>query len=201
MSINPSTTAVTYIAPTTVTSVTTNTVTSTALSTVTSVSTNTVTSTTTNTVTSTQTNTQVSTSVSTLTTALTYSTTYTNYQTVTTTSSIYPPSNSTYALTFVSGNITTSATGSACTWNYYVDVTYEMHQQIPQSGVVVWVQYPNGQIADTSPTSFANQAYLTLDASFTYAFPACPGGWSSISTWITGNTNNVLSPTTTFIVT
>jgi hypothetical protein len=137
---------------------------------------------------------------STLTTTSTYSTTYTTLQTVTTTRSIYPPSSSSYVLTFVSGNATYSSGGPACSVNYYVDATYEMNQSIPNSGVVVWIKYPDGEVAHAVPTMFVNQAYLTLDASFFYQFNACGGNWYNLTTWVTDNSNNVLSSTTYLIV-
>lgn len=104
------------------------------------------------------------TSISTITKTTTYSTTYTTLETVTTTRSIYPPSSSSYILTFVSGNATCKLT-LCCSFIYSVDVTYEIHSPTT-NGVVVWVRYPTGEVAEASPTSFTNQAYLTLDAQF-----------------------------------
>jgi hypothetical protein len=151
------------------------------------------------TLTSTLTTTQYSTLVSSFTTTSVYSTTFTTLQTVTTTSSIYPPSNSSYALTFVSGNATSSGGQAACSVNYQVDATYELHQSIPNSGVVVWVKYPDGEVTSTSPKMFPNQAYVTLDAGFYYQFNACGGNWANVVTWVTDTSNKVLSPTTNLV--
>lgn len=159
------------------------------------------TTTTTSISTSVQTSTATSISTENIVSLTTYSQFSTLYSTVTTTSSIFPPSNSSYALTFVSGNATSTAGSSACSENIYVDVTYEMHQSLPSSGVIVWVKYPDGEVASTSPTSFPDQADITLDAGFFYQFQACGASWNSVNTWITDTSNNMLSPSTYLVIT
>lgn len=108
--------------------------------------------------------------------------------TETTTVSMFPPSNSSYILTFVEGNVSESSQYGILS-DYAVNLTYEMHGPIPAS-LIVWVRYPNGGILqDSTPTIFKNQAYLTLNAGFeTSSFP-------NLVAWVTDSSNNVLSPT------
>jgi hypothetical protein len=164
-------------------------------------STTTVTSTQTNTLISVQTTTQVSTTISTLTTTTTYSTTYTTLQTVTTTRSIYPPSNSSYILTFVSGNATQSQAMIQCGYLVLtVYVTYEMHAQIP-SNVVQWARNPSGSLMQpSSQKEFTNQAYLTIYSTYNYGTGFCPndGSISSASIFVADSNNNQLSTQTLF---
>lgn len=117
--------------------------------------------------------------------------TTTNTITFTTATSLFPPSNSTYLLTFVSGNAT-SASNYGIT-NYAVNLTYEAHGTIPTT-LLVWVRFPNGGILQASPTVFRNQAYLTLNAGYsTYNFP-------NLVAWVTDSANNVLSPSTNLTI-
>jgi hypothetical protein len=126
--------------------------------------------------------------------------TNTVYSTETTTSNVYPPSSSTYALTYVTGN-STETYPSCGGWTVAVDVTYEMHQQI-SSNIIQWAQFPSGQLMQpTTQTSFINQAYLTVYSTYSGNVGVCGGGGiTNLYAFITDTNNNQLSPSTYFIV-
>lgn len=126
--------------------------------------------------------------------------TNTVYSTVTTTSNVYPPSNSTYALTYVDGNATNTEP-SCGSFVLSVLITYEIHQSLP-STLIVWTQFDNGILYQpTSQQVFPSQAYLTVDASYSYSSGRCSVGYpTSVTSWVTDSRNNMLSPAETFIV-
>jgi len=133
--------------------------------------------------------------------SITTSTAYdTLYSTVTTTSNVYPPSSSSYALTYVTGNAT--ETYPSCgAWVVAVDVTYEMHQQI-SSNIIQWAQFPSGQlIQPDTQKSFISQAYITVYSTYSGNTGVCGGGAiPNLHAFITDTNNNQLSPSTFFIV-
>lgn len=139
---------------------------------------------------------QMMTSVSTATEFITN----TIYSTVTTTKNIYPPSNSTYALTYVDGNATNHET-SCGSFVLSVFTTYEIHQSLP-SNVVVWAKFDNGiTYQPSSQQVFANQAYFTVDATYSYSSGYCGVGIpASVTSWVTDSRNQVLSPFEVFVV-
>jgi len=149
----------------------------------------------TNTVISAETLTSTSTQVSYVTDTVT--------STATTTSDIYPPSGSTYQLTYVTGNATQTQAGIQC--GYFVlavDITYEMHQQV-SSNVVQWAKFPSGLLMQPATQKvFPNQAYVTIDSTYSYGSGFCPnsGSISSVTIFVTDTNNNQLSPSTYFIV-
>jgi len=157
------------------------------------------------TVTNTTTSTLISTSFQTVSTtsisSTTFSTTYTTSTTTTQTTSIFPPSNSTYSLTFVSGNATQSQAQVQCGYlvlNVYV--TYEIHQEIP-SNIVQWARNPSGSLMQPSDQKeFTNQAYLTIYSSYNYGTGFCPndGSISNATIFVTDSNNNQLSTETVF---
>jgi hypothetical protein len=126
--------------------------------------------------------------------------TNTVYSTVTTTSSVYPPSSSSYALTYVSGNSTETFPGCGL-WTVAVDVTYEMHQSIP-SDIIQWAKFPSGVLMQpTTQQTFISQAYLTIYSTYSGNTGVCGGGQvSSVSAVVTDTNDNQLSPSTYFIV-
>ncbi len=126
--------------------------------------------------------------------------TNTVYSTVTTTSNVYPPSNSTYVLTYVDGNATNTEP-SCGSFILSVFITYEIHQSLP-STLIVWTQFNNGILYQpTSQQVFPSQAYLTVQASYSYSSGRCGVGYpTSVTSWVTDSRNNMLSPTETFIV-
>jgi hypothetical protein len=148
----------------------------------------------------TMTNTVVSVLTTTSTSTETNYVTDTVYSTLTTTSNVYPPSTSSYALTYVTGNAT--ETYPSCGgWTVAVDVTYEMHQQVT-SNIIQWAQFPSGQlIQPTSQTSFVNQAYLTVYSTYSGNVGVCGGGAvANLNAFVSDTNNNQLSPSTYFIV-
>ncbi len=126
--------------------------------------------------------------------------TNTIYSTVTTTSNVYPPSSSTYALTYVTGN-STETYPSCGAWTVAVDVTYEMHQQI-SANIIQWAQFPSGQLVQpNTQKSFVNQAYLTIYSTYSGNTGVCGGGGiANLNAFVTDTNNNQLSPSTYFIV-
>jgi hypothetical protein len=157
------------------------------------------------TLTSTSTRISLSTEVETYSTTSvsTYSTTYTTSKTITQTTSIFPPTNSSYALTYINGTAIQSQAGVQCGYlTLAVDVTYEMHQQIP-SGVIQWLQFPQGNLMQpSSQTEFTNQAYFTVDSSYNYGTGFCPnnGAISNATIFVTNSNDYQLSPSTFFVV-
>jgi ribonucleotide reductase beta subunit family protein with ferritin-like domain len=146
------------------------------------------------------TNTVVSVQTSTSTSTETDFITSTVLSTVTTTSNVYPPSSSSYPLTYISGNATW--TNPSCGSDVVtVDVTYEMHTQI-SSNIIQWVRFPSGQLVQpTSQKEFVNQAYLTVYSEYDYTSGVCGGGQiTSLNAFVTDTSNNQLSPSTYFIV-
>jgi hypothetical protein len=129
--------------------------------------------------------------------------TNTIYSTVTTTSNVYPPSSSTYALTYVSGNATWSNTN--CVAHLTADVTYEIHKQV-SSNIIQWLRLPSGQLVQPGTQKvFTNQAYLTVFSQYDYdrgPFGPCDAGGpiASLNAFVTDTNNNQLSPSTYFIV-
>lgn len=122
------------------------------------------------------------------------------YSTVTTTNNVYPPSSSSYPLTYVTGN-STETFPSCGAWTVAVDVTYEMHQQI-SSNIIQWAQFPSGQLVQPSTQqSFTNQAYLTVYSTYSGNVGVCGGGGiTSLYAFITNSNDVQLSPSTYFIV-
>lgn len=120
---------------------------------------------------------------------------------ITQTKFVYPPSNSTYALTYISGNSTIHEI-SCGTYNLYISITYEMHSNV--SNIILWTRLQSGNLVQpTSQNAFTNQAYLTLDTTYTYSTGACEVGslaGQNITTYVANSNNIVLSPLTTFIV-
>lgn len=144
--------------------------------------------------------TETDTVVSEVTTTSTSTVTSVSTQYVTTTKNVYPPSNSTYALTYVSGNstITQPTCGS---YVVSLDVTYEIHQQLPPN-IIQWAVFPSGQLMQpNSQKAFTNQAYVTVLTTYDYSTNACSVGMiSSLHGFVTDTNNNQLSPSTYFIV-
>ncbi|HXW36395.1 MAG TPA: hypothetical protein VEJ36_00585 [Nitrososphaerales archaeon] len=122
------------------------------------------------------------------------------YSTLTTTSEVYPPSNSTYALTYVDGNSTESYP-SCGAWTIALDVTYEVHQQLPPS-VMQWAEFPSGVLMQPSTQQvFPNHAYVTIVSTYSGNTGACGGGTiSSLIAFVTDSNNNQLSPSVSFVV-
>ena len=139
---------------------------------------------------------QTTTSVSTQTSYVTD----TAYSTVTTTSSVYPPSSSSYALTYVSGNATETIP-SCGAWTVAVDVTYEVHQPV-STNIIQWAEFPSGELVQPSTQStYFDQAYLTIYSTYSGNSGICGGGQiSSLSAFVSDTNNNQLSPSTYFIV-
>ena len=122
------------------------------------------------------------------------------YSTLTTTSNIYPPSGSTYVLTYVGGN-STETFPSCGAWVVAVDVTYQIHHQLP-SNLIQWARFPSGQLMQPSTQkAFLNQAYLTIYSTYSGNAGVCGGGAiSSLSAFVTDSNNNQLSPSVNFVV-
>jgi hypothetical protein len=122
--------------------------------------------------------------------------------TVTTTSSIYPPTSSTYPLTYVTGNATETLP-SCGGWVVAVSVTYELHQPV-SSNIIQWAQFPSGQLIQPdagSQKSFVTQAYLTVYSTYSGNVGVCGGGViSSLHAFVSDTNGNQLSPSTYFIV-
>lgn len=146
------------------------------------------------------TNTVVSVQPTTITTTETGYVTNIVYSTVTTTSDVYPPSSSSYALTYVSGN-STETYPSCGAWTVAVDVTYEIHQPIP-SNIIQWAEFPSGVLVQPSTQQmFTDQAYLTVYSTYSGNTGVCGGGGiSSVSAFVTSTNDIQLSPTTNFVV-
>jgi len=144
------------------------------------------------------TNTVIVPSISTSTT--TQTTTSVVYSTVTSTSDVYPPSNSTYPLTYIDGNATNTEPNCG-SFILSVFITYEIHQTLP-STLIVWTQFDNGVLYQpTSQQIFPSQAYLTVQASYSYSSGRCGVGYpTSVTSWVTDSRNNMLTPTETFVV-
>jgi hypothetical protein len=124
----------------------------------------------------------------------------TQFLTLTTTRSVYPPSNSTYSLTYVSGNSTISQP-SCGSYVVSLDVTYEIHQQLPPN-IIQWAVFPSGQLLQPSTqTVFTNQAYLSVLTTYDYSTGACSVGMiANLHGFVTDTNDNQLSPSTYFIV-
>ncbi|MGD0477530.1 MAG: hypothetical protein ABSB29_05120 [Nitrososphaerales archaeon] len=139
---------------------------------------------------------EVSTSVSTATSFVTNTLT----STVTTTSNVYPPSNSTYTLTYVDGNATNHEP-SCGSFVLSVFITYELHKPLP-SNLVVWAKFDNGVLYQPSSQQvYVNQAYVTVYASYSYSSGYCGVGIpGSVTSWVTDSRNQVLGPFETFVV-
>jgi len=121
---------------------------------------------------------------------------------VTTTSNVYPPTSSTYPLTYVAGNAT--ETFPSCgAWVVAVSVTYELHQQVSPD-IIQWAQFPSGQLIQPdagSQKSFLNQAYLTVYSTYSGNVGVCGGGGiSSLHAFVSDTNGDQLSPSTYFIV-
>ena len=146
----------------------------------------------TNTVVSVQTTTSTSTEVDYVTDTI--------YSTITTTNNVYPPTSSTYALTYVAGNAT--ETYPSCgEWVVAVDVTYEMHEQISPN-IIQWAEFSSGQLMQpNSQESFTDQAYLTIYSTYSGNVGVCGGGGvPNLNAFVTDTNNNQLSPSIYFVV-
>ena len=150
----------------------------------------------------TMTNTIVSVETSITVSTTTHYITSTVYSTVTSTRSVFPPSSSSYALTYVTGNSTW--TSPNCGSDVVtVDVTYELHQQLPSTtNIIQWAQFPSGQLVQpSSQKEFISQAYLTIFSEYDYGSSTCGGGQiTSLHAFVTDTNNNQLSPSTYFVV-
>lgn len=115
------------------------------------------------------------------------------------TTSIYPPSNSSYALGFVSGTVT--STQPVCgAFNYTLNVTFEKHASIP-STVILWVQFPTGAVSRVSDQNvFTSQADMIVYGKASYQFTTCGSSFATLAVFVTSSANAVLSPTVSLTV-
>ena len=130
-----------------------------------------------------------------------YSTvTYSTTSVTTTTTSLFPPTNSTYKLTWIDGNATNTQP-SCGSYVLSVDTTYEMHSKV-SSNIIQWARFPSGQLVQpVTQTVFTDQAYLSIDSTYDYSSGYCSVGIpTNVTTFVTDSTNFILSPTTTMIV-
>ena len=128
-------------------------------------------------------------------------TTATTTSLITTTKTLFPPSNSTYALTYVDGNAT--ITEPSCgSYVVAVYVTYAMHSQVSSNSLIQWAVFPSGQVMQpNSQKAFTNQADITVASTYNYSTGFCEVGIiQNLAAFVTDSSNNQLSPSTNFVV-
>jgi hypothetical protein len=120
---------------------------------------------------------------------------------ITTTKTLFPPSDSTYALTYVDGNatITEPSCGSFVVAVY---VNYAMYAQLSSNSLVQWARFPSGQVMQPNTQKvFTNQADMTVASTYNYSTNACSVGMiQNLAAFVTDSNNNQLSPSTNFVV-
>ena len=120
---------------------------------------------------------------------------------ITTTKTLFPPSDSSYALTYVDGNatITEPSCGSFVVAVY---VNYAAHSQVSSNSLIQWARFPSGQVMQPNTQKvFANQASMTVASTYDYSSGYCGVGViQNLAAFVTDSGNNQLSPTTNFVV-